>query len=144
MSEVLATSLEIFYPKALQASFDNGFTVSHGSDHHVIHASFAGILADEKALKEAFGLKGQAGNVLCPDCRNVRNRWCDTSTGGLQKYWDPNLDQRQKIRQSITNTSPNDFEMPPQPSERRLRPTQVSTTLREVFLFNHYLMKEKS
>jgi hypothetical protein len=52
-------------------------------------------LADEKALKEVFDIKGQAGNLPCTSCLNIRNRWCDTDAEPTaQKFWDPNLEGR--------------------------------------------------
>ena len=61
----------------------------------LVTATFAGFLADEKALKDIFDIKGQAGHLPCPSCLNIRNRWVDiTSNDALQYHWDPDLSKR--------------------------------------------------
>ena len=84
--------LKIFF-RACGESFHKGITISCGGESIVIYATFGGILADEKGLKELFGIKGQAGNVPCMDCLNVRNRWV-TLKPGEQFFWDPDISGR--------------------------------------------------
>ena len=52
-------------------NFTRGIVVSNGNDNFLLQASFVGFLADEKALKEIFLLKGAAGTRCCPTCLNV-------------------------------------------------------------------------
>lgn len=52
-------------------NFTIGIVVSNGNDNYLLQASFAGFLADEKALREIFLLKGAAGTKPCPTCLNV-------------------------------------------------------------------------
>ena len=94
VSEFMKLVLHIFFGSEAP-SFQNGFVLQHREDSMLFTASFEGFMADEKALKELFDITGQAGNVPCPlSCLNVRNRWVDTSAGGLQKHWDPDLSRR--------------------------------------------------
>ena len=52
-------------------SFERGCYITHGRESTLLTAKFGGILADEAALKYAFGLKGQAGKKPCPSHYNV-------------------------------------------------------------------------
>ena len=51
--------------------FERGVMVDCRRGACLIRASFAGFLADEKALKEFMGLKGAGGSKPCIVCRNV-------------------------------------------------------------------------
>ena len=73
MAELCTIVLKVFF-SAVGASFHKGITIQCGSESLVIGASFAGFLADQKGLKELFGIKGQARNIPCMNCLNVRNR----------------------------------------------------------------------
>ena len=42
---------------------------------------------------------GQAGNVPCVNCLNVRNRWC-TLKPGEQYYWDPDVARRKAMERN--------------------------------------------
>ena len=55
------------------ANFTNGFFVLHKGVERVCTAGFGGILSDEKALKEFFDIKGQAGCKPCIQCKNISN-----------------------------------------------------------------------
>jgi hypothetical protein len=99
MSELCKLVLLVFFGESGD-SFLSGLTILSGSEAIVVSAVLCGFLADEKALKELFAIKGQAGNVLCPfGCLNIRNRWVDLVPGdGLQHFWDPDLTLRKQCR----------------------------------------------
>ena len=80
----------------------------HGGEHRMYSGSFAGILADEKGLKEFFDIKGQAGWKPCIACTNVHNFLhkesdiIDTSTSS----WAVGIDEIDRNRlKSHTNAS---------------------------------------
>ena len=86
--------LNTFFP-ASGASFASGCHLTHGSNAVVVTASFAGVLADEKGLKEVYDIKGQGGRLPCPSCLNVRNRFVNVrSNAALQHFWEPDLSKR--------------------------------------------------
>ena len=98
ITEFCTKLLSVFFNAS--TSFDKGFIVTSSSsaagESFVLKASFAGFIADEKGLKEIFGIKGQAGSVPCWGCLNIRNRWVQLpSSGNLQYFWDCDLSNRQ-------------------------------------------------
>ena len=96
MSEFTTIILDIFFPER-GTSFDRGCTIVHDDGSFVFVAKFEGFLADEKALKDIFDIKGQAGNVPCFSCLNIRNRWCTLETKRTfteQHHWEPDLSKR--------------------------------------------------
>ena len=95
VSELMKIILTIFFP-AQGDSFRKGCCLSHGSESFMFTASLAGFLADEKALKEIFSIKGQAGNLPCFSCLNVRNRWVNVDGTNLLTHWDPDLIVKRK------------------------------------------------
>ena len=96
VSELMKIALHVFFPPS-GTSFDRGCHVQHNGDGLVVTATFEGILADEKALKEVFGVKGAGGNIPCSECLNIRNRWVDISgQAALQHHWDPDLSKRRR------------------------------------------------
>ena len=105
VSELMKHTLHAFFPEAGD-SFKRGCTLQHGSDSISFVASFAGILADEKGLKEVFGIKGQAGNAPCFNCFNIRNRWV-TLTEGMQHMWDPDTSKRVPMTNAHITTIQN-------------------------------------
>ncbi len=92
MSELCKMVMGVFF-SAVGDSFHKGITIQCGAESVVLRANFGGFLADEKGLKELFDVKGQAGNILCMNCLNVRNRWCKLKPGE-QHFWDPDISQR--------------------------------------------------
>jgi hypothetical protein len=54
-------------------SWSRGVVLQNGNDTAVLTAEFGGFLADEKALKEIYCLKGASGIRPCPWCCNVVN-----------------------------------------------------------------------
>jgi hypothetical protein len=52
-------------------SFRTGCIIQHGDKSLQFTAGFCGVLSDEKALKEIYDVKGQAGTFPCPTCFNV-------------------------------------------------------------------------
>jgi len=93
MSELMKEILLLLWPE-VGLSLENGISLEHAGDSIVISFVFAGILADEKGLKEVFDIAGQAGSIPCVlNCFNVRNRWCRL-TEGQQHFWDPDLSLR--------------------------------------------------
>jgi hypothetical protein len=93
VSELMVFVLNCFFPE-FGDSFQRGITLVNGSRSRVVMAEFAGFLADEKGLKEVFGIKGQAGSVPCPlSCFNIRNRWVKLNAT-LQHFWDPDISRR--------------------------------------------------
>jgi hypothetical protein len=66
-------------------SFLKGCIIVNGDRSLEFTAKFCGILSDEKALKECFNIKGQAGMFPCPDClncgykRSAKKDWTSTS-----------------------------------------------------------------
>ena len=94
LSELTRLILLIFFGEHGTA-FQKGISVSCGEEAFVLVATFGGILADEKGLKQIFGITGQAGSVPCISCLNVRNRWC-TLKPGEQFFWDPEVGKRTK------------------------------------------------
>ena len=55
------------------ANFTKGCFIVHEGVERLLTAGFGGILADEKALKEFFDIKGQAGTKPCIQCQNLEN-----------------------------------------------------------------------
>ena len=99
MSEFVCIVLDIFYPQR-GTSMLRGCTLVNEDDSKVITASFQGFLADEKAHKMTFDIKGQAGSVPCFNCINIRNRWVNlrvTETMVEQHHWDPDLSLRKPM-----------------------------------------------
>lgn len=113
ISELARLILLVFFGEHGSA-FQKGVVVSHGGESFVCSATFAGFLADEKGLKQVFGITGQAGNVPCINCLNVRNRWCALKPGE-QHFWDPALGSRKQtnrfhvaeILKRLTNATSN-------------------------------------
>jgi len=94
VTELVKHILHEFFPP-VGDGFQRGCHVHHGDKAMLFTATFEGMLADEKGLKEVFGIKGQAGNVPCISCLNVRNRWVDiASEPDLQHHWDADLSKR--------------------------------------------------
>jgi hypothetical protein len=94
MSEIFAFVVNVFFSER-EDSFAKGVLLQNGSESCMLFANFGGVLGDEKALKEVFGIFGQAGNVPCISCLNVRNRWVNfRGDDSLQRHWDPDLSKR--------------------------------------------------
>ena len=55
----------------LSPNFEKGIMVPHIGRSLIVRCCLGGILADEKALKEIFGLKGASGSKPCITCKNV-------------------------------------------------------------------------
>jgi len=70
ISGFCAHVLRIFFPER-GFSFLNGCTIRFGTESLMFIARFLGWIADEKALKEIFDIKGQAGQSPCFNCNNV-------------------------------------------------------------------------
>ena len=68
VSTCMALSMRVFFTDGT-ANFTTGFLV--GS--RMVRAVFKGFLADEKALKEFWDIKGQAGTKPCMACQNLFN-----------------------------------------------------------------------
>ena len=62
--------LNIFF-KENGASMDRGVVVHHNGSSTLVTATFSGFIADEKALKEVYNIKGASGSKPCPTCLNV-------------------------------------------------------------------------
>ena len=139
LSELAKLVVLVFF-SALGDSFHKGITITCGSESLVIGATFGGFLADEKGLKQLFGIKGQAGNVPCIDCLNVRNRWV-TLEPGLQHFWDPDVSQRKKCNRKHVDIILKRLSDAPTNTERKQ--IQTSTGINYVatgLLFNAWLM----
>jgi hypothetical protein len=94
VTELVKHILHEFFPP-VGDGFLRGCHVHHGDKAMLFTATFEGMLADEKGLKEVFGIKGQAGNLPCISCLNVRNRWVKiASQPDLQHHWDADLSKR--------------------------------------------------
>jgi hypothetical protein len=94
VSEFMKVMLRVFFPPT-GVSFHRGCHIKHGEEALVLTADFAGFIADEKGLKEIFDIKGQAGNLCCISCLNIRNRKVQIALNALlQHFWDPNLKKR--------------------------------------------------
>ena len=94
LSELAKLILLIFFPPSGE-SFHKGIIITHGDQSIIVRATFCGFLADEKCLKSVFNITGQAGNVPCINCLNVRNRWCKLKAGE-QFFWDPAIENRKQ------------------------------------------------
>lgn len=69
-SALMKAILLLFFP-ADGHSWLSGILLGSGDTAAVVQAHFAGFLADEKALKTVFCLKGAGGTRFCPTCFNV-------------------------------------------------------------------------
>ena len=87
-SELTKTIMLKFFPTSGD-SWLNGICLQNDTRSRIVVAKFGGFLADEKALKEIFGITGQAGSVPCMTCLNVRNRWVVVDGVTTIKMWDP-------------------------------------------------------
>ena len=105
ITELLKLILHTFYSHhPADDSFAKACYVKNDSSSVVITCEFGGVLADEKGLKEALGIMGQAGNDPCFSCLNIRNRWVNCSgPGGLQKFWDPAVEDRKPCTDDHVN-----------------------------------------
>ena len=70
MGYILKLILRTFFAPT-GTSFLQGVVLQHGGDSIQFSATFCGIIADEKSLKECFDLKGASGMFPCPSCINV-------------------------------------------------------------------------
>ena len=139
MSEFCKMVVGVFF-SAVGDSFHEGITIQCGAESVVLRATFAGFLADEKGLKELFSVKGQAGNIMCMNCLNVRNRWC-TLKPGEQHFWDPDISQRkpatsQHIRAMVRRIS----EEPGKTKRERLEMGFGINYVPTGLLWEHHLM----
>ena len=91
MTELMALVLQIFFSERGH-NFMNSCSVKNRSTgkSFVFAAVFHGFLADEKALKEVFGITGSGGNVPCISCLNVVNRWVSLA-GKLMHHFDTDV-----------------------------------------------------
>ena len=62
---------QFFEPPPGQPNFRHGVLIDYRGRSCLIKCILGGFLADEKALKEIFSLKGASGSKPCPVCRNV-------------------------------------------------------------------------
>ena len=139
MSEFCKMVMLVFFA-AVGDSFHKGITIQCGAESVVLRATFGGFLADEKGLKELFSVKGQAGNVLCMNCLNVRNRWCRLQPG-QQHFWDPDISQRKPasshhIREMVHRISEEPGKTKREQLEKDFGINYVPTGL----LWEHHLM----
>ena len=75
MSGLMKKVLHVFFSPTGH-NFLRGCVIENGGDSHFFTASFGAFLTDEKALKEVFDIKGQAGMFPCFSCRNLAyKRW---------------------------------------------------------------------
>ena len=63
--------VELFWPNRLSPNFESGILVPCIDRSLLVRCGLGGFLADEKAHKEVFGLKGAAGTKPCITCQNV-------------------------------------------------------------------------
>ena len=70
VSGFMRALLHVFWG-ASGTSFSTGVVLSNGNDTGIMTASFDGFLADEKALKEIWCLKGASGSRCCINCTNL-------------------------------------------------------------------------
>ena len=69
------------------ANFTNGCaTYIYKGSHKIYTATLAGIIGDEKGLKEFFDIKGQEGWKVCMSCANVFNFLHKDGTRARSKY----------------------------------------------------------
>ena len=73
VSALMGRVLEILFVGPVH-SFTDGIVVALNAGHTVIRATFCGILADEKAHKETFNVKGASGKKPCLSCANVMSK----------------------------------------------------------------------
>lgn len=97
LSELVTMIIAVFFDDDAH-SFKTGVMLSNSdeSEKIVFDVEFAGFMCDEKGHKQNLGIKGQAGNTICFDCRNCKNRWCDLEPD-QQYYWDPDLSKRKPM-----------------------------------------------
>jgi len=94
ITELVKHIMYEFFP-SIGDGFHRGCHIQHGDKATLFTATYEGMLADEKGLKEVFGIKGASGNVPCISCLNVRNRWVKIADDpDLQRHWDADLSKR--------------------------------------------------
>ena len=108
LSKVLMTFLSD-EPSTGIGRLDTGCMYVHGGEHRMYSGTFAGIIGDEKGLKEFFGIKGQAGWKPCLSCTNVHNflhKESDIIDGNRLQSWEVFIDEIDRNRfKSHTNAS---------------------------------------
>ena len=72
VSAVFAAIIRLMFVTG-PANFTSGFFIVYKGAHNMCRACFKGIIADEKGLKEAFDIRGQAGTKPCISCQNMFN-----------------------------------------------------------------------
>ena len=88
ISALMKTVLRVLFLST--HGLQNGCILQNGQRSLMITGRFGGFMADEKALKEIYDMKGQAGNIICLSCAlTVRNRWVHTDGVGAIKFWEP-------------------------------------------------------
>lgn len=70
VSALMGALLKLFFNPS-GTSWATGVLLTNGNSSALLTAEFKGFMADEKALKEIFVLKGAAGTRPCPTCANV-------------------------------------------------------------------------
>ena len=73
VSGYMRNVLKIFFGNGA-FNFQRGVILSHGDRSVLMRGCFSGFIADEKALKEIFSLKGASGSKPCMKCQNVSHR----------------------------------------------------------------------
>lgn len=70
VSALMKHTLHTFFPSD-GTGLQRGVAIVNDNRHHLVRARFGGFVADEKALKETFSLKGASGSKPCLTCSNV-------------------------------------------------------------------------
>ena len=70
-SFLMARVLDVFFGRTSSLSFADGVPCIASCGAFVLRAHFKTLVADEKALKEAWSLKGASGTKPCYECANV-------------------------------------------------------------------------
>ena len=70
VSGLMRRIMHIWFGRSVP-NFMTGVVLGHGTQSTLFRGCFSGFLADEKALKEIYGIKGASGSKPCLTCSNV-------------------------------------------------------------------------
>ena len=70
VSALTRAIMNVFFASS-GTSWTRGILLTSGNSSALLTSEFAGFVADEKALKEIFSLKGASGTKPCPTCANL-------------------------------------------------------------------------
>ena len=96
VSNLMRRVLHLFFPEQGH-SLSRGVCLQVGNQSILVRGELGGFLADEKALKEIFGLKGASGSRPCVTCRNVVQYFTPADMAGTSLVGIDTVDYRQLL-----------------------------------------------